>query len=122
MYDHIPVYQITYELLITISKITMSFPKEYKYTFGERLQNYSIDSLAEITLATNEFENTQKIRHIKNAKKSIALIKVIMRACNEINILSHTAYTNIMNSLFDISKQLDNRYNAIYKKQNPKNG
>lgn len=122
MYDHIPVYQSTYELLISISKITISFPKEYKYTFGERLQNYSIDSLAEITLATNEFENSQKIIHINNAKKSIALVKVIIRACNEINIISHTAYTNIINSLFDISKQLDNRYNAIYKKQNPNNG
>lgn len=116
MYDHIPVYQSTYELLISVTKITTSFPKEYKYTFWERLQNYSIDSLAEITLATNEFENKQKLKHIDNAKKSVALVKVIMRACNSINIISHTAYTDIMNSLFDISKQLDSRYNAIYKK------
>lgn len=121
MYDHIPVYQSTYELLISVTKITTSFPKEYKYTFWERLQNYSIDSLAEITLATNEFENNQKLKHIDNAKKSVALVKVIMRACNEINIVSHTAYTDIMNSLFNISKQLDNRYNAIYQKQNTKN-
>ncbi|MDR2416012.1 MAG: hypothetical protein LBD75_05405 [Candidatus Peribacteria bacterium] len=50
-YDQLPVYKASFDLLITISTSVKSFPREYKYTFGERLQNAALDTVTEITLA-----------------------------------------------------------------------
>jgi len=37
-YDHLPVYKISYELLILIFRITKDFSREYKYTIGQEVK------------------------------------------------------------------------------------
>ena len=40
----INTYQATFELLVAMSKAVISFAREYKYTFGERIINYTLDT------------------------------------------------------------------------------
>ena len=38
-YQHLPIYKMTYELLLKVMNITKNFPKEFKYTLGEKLKD-----------------------------------------------------------------------------------
>lgn len=105
-YDHLPVYQDSFEILTILSRLVVSFPKEYKYTFGERLQNYALNVLVEISLASLSTNTKEKSEHLVEAKKNIELIKIIWRACNSVGILSHNQYANHLTLLVTISKQL----------------
>jgi len=36
-YEHLPIYKQTYDLLLRIMTATKNFPREYKYTLGQKL-------------------------------------------------------------------------------------
>lgn len=38
-YRHLPIYQVTYELLQRSTAIIKDFPREYKFTIGQKLQD-----------------------------------------------------------------------------------
>lgn len=42
-YKHLPIYKTTYTLLELIVKKTKEFPKDFKYSLGEKLFNECID-------------------------------------------------------------------------------
>ena len=102
----IDTYQKIFELLIAMSKATLSFARIYRYTFWERIINYTLDATAEIFLAKDAFKPEQKIKHINNALKSIALLCVIRKTCWEIPNLSTNIYLEQIENITLISKQL----------------
>ncbi|MBO7095260.1 hypothetical protein J6V86_03700 [bacterium] len=57
-----------------MSKAVISFAREYKYTFGERIINYTLDATAEVYLAKDAYRSKEKIEHIDKSLKSIALL------------------------------------------------
>ena len=102
----VDTYQSAYELLVAMSKAIISFAREYKYTFWERIINYTLDTTAEVYLAKEAFWSKEKIEHIDKALKSIALLWVIWKACWEIPNLSINVYTSQLENIANISKQL----------------
>ena len=102
----IDTYQAAYELLVAMSKAILSFAREYKYTFWERIINYSLDTTAEVYLAKEAFWSKEKIEHIDKALKSIALLWVIWKACWEIPNLSTNIYIDQLDNITNICKQL----------------
>ena len=51
----VDTYQYTFELLVNMSKAIISFAREYKYTFWERIINYTLDATTEVYLAKDEY-------------------------------------------------------------------
>ena len=102
----VDTYQSTFELLVTMSKAIVSFAREYKYTFWERIINYTLDTTAEVYLAKDAYWSNEKIEHIDKALKSIALLWVIRKACWEIPNLSINIYIDQLENITTISKQL----------------
>lgn len=102
----VDTYQAVFELLVIMSKSVLSFAREYKYTFWERIINYTLDATAETYLAKDAFRSKDKIIHIDNALKSIALLWVLRKACWEVPNLSINVYTSQMENITTISKQL----------------
>ena len=43
IYNELPVYKATYDLLLKMFRFTKDFSKEYKYTVGESLKKETID-------------------------------------------------------------------------------
>lgn len=37
-YQHLPIYKVTYELLQQITKVTKDFPRDFKYSLGDKLR------------------------------------------------------------------------------------
>jgi len=42
-YEHLPIYKQTYDLLLRIMTATKNFPREYKYTLGQKLKDEVIE-------------------------------------------------------------------------------
>lgn len=99
-------YQSSFELLVAMGKAVISFAREYKYTFWERIINYTLDATAEVFLAKDAYWSKEKIEHIDKALKSIALLWVLRKACWEIPNLSINVYVEQMENITNISKQL----------------
>ncbi len=102
----VDTYQDTFELVVAISKASISFAREYKYTFWERIIDYSLDTITEVYLAKDEFKPEKKVDHINNALKSLALLDILWKTCWEIPNLSTNVYTEQMENIAKIKKHL----------------
>ena len=120
-YDHLPVYQNCFELLIYMCTTIHSFPREYKYTFWENIQKYTSECLSEISLATMTWNISEKLIHIENSRKQIELLKLYRRVCKEVNILSNNDYISQLNNMVNISKQI-NWWMSFCKNKDTKDG
>ena len=45
-YQHLPIYKQTYDILLRVVTATKDFPREHKYTLGQRLK----DELTELVV------------------------------------------------------------------------
>lgn len=64
LYNELPVYKATYDLLLGIFTFTKDFSKEYKYTVGESLKKETIELLTLIYLFSHS-QNLSKSFFIK---------------------------------------------------------
>jgi len=44
-YKHLPIYKTTYELLEMVTLRTRNFPRDFKYSLGDKIRNECIERL-----------------------------------------------------------------------------
>jgi hypothetical protein len=103
-YNHLPIYKKSYELFQEIFFAAMEFPREYKYTLGEKLQKETMDTVLWIYKANS---NEDKTPYIENILERIQAIELILRLCQDIKILSLKKYTQIILLAENISCQAE---------------
>lgn len=59
-YEHLPIFQKTYQLTLAIYRATGNFKREYKYTLGEKLKNIS-GGLLDLIAGVNRLDNKREL-------------------------------------------------------------
>ena len=102
-YNHLPIFQLGYKLTLEIYKTTCKFPREYKYTLGQKLKEISAEFLDFVVIA-NSLEI--KLPAIKEAEIRLDRLKIHTRLAYDLKIINLGKYEEIFRSLEDLSKQL----------------
>lgn len=103
-YLHLPIYRKTYELFQEVFAIAKNFPREYKYTLGEKLQKEMIEMVVKIYEANN---NEDKRRYIENILERIQIVELLLRLCRDMKIVSLKKYSQAVFIIEDISRQAE---------------
>ena len=102
-YDHLPVYRTTYDFLIQTFGVVKEFPKEYKYTLGDKIKNEIIELIANVYRA-----NTQKEKGdtIQQARENTEILRLYIRLLKDLRIIGLEKFISLNLSIESISKQL----------------
>ena len=68
-YQHLPIYKLTYDLLLRIMQVTKNFPREYRHTLGQKLKEEIIELVVMIYKA-----NTAKKSWVHNGYMTNAIL------------------------------------------------
>jgi hypothetical protein len=101
----------SYDILSKLCGLISKFSKDFKYSFWEKIENYAVDTVAEISLTTKVFWFDEKIQHLSTAKKDIEIINVLLKVCHDSNKISHKDYDEIDNDLNELFNQITKREN-----------
>lgn len=93
-YNHLTIFQKSYDLLVRIYQEVHNFPREYKYTLGGKLQNVCLKLLDEIIIANSERD---KIPYLKRVNQHLDRLRIYIRLCYSFLIA---------NSLFLLSSKI----------------
>jgi hypothetical protein len=104
MYDELPVYKSTYDLLIAIFKFSRGFSKEYKYTVGETLKKETIELLVLIYRANSRYD---KQAVLQTAREQIELIRLMIRLMKDMRQITLEQFVAINIVVETVSKQLN---------------
>ena len=102
-YEHLPIYRKTYLLIKEIYQITQQFPKTYKYSLGEEIQNKTwrlLDLIIEI--------NSLKEKHPKINELTLEFdkLKLRIRFAFEIKLIPEKRFINLQKQIAEIGNMI----------------
>ena len=63
-YQHLPIYKQTYDLLLRTMTATKDFPREYKYSLGQKIKDELMELVVLIYRANSAIDKRQHIESI----------------------------------------------------------
>jgi len=115
LHYELPVYKVTYDMLIEIFKFTKNFSKEFKYTVGESLKKQTIDLMVLIFRANSRKD---KRAVLQEARELIEVIRLLIRVMKDLKQINLQSFIQINEKVENVSKQLTSWQKAM--KQQPK--
>lgn len=103
IYENLPVYKTSYDLLIWIFQMIKGFPKEYKYSLGDKIKNETIELISNIYKANLQKEKKDRL---SIARENIELIRLYVRICKDLKVINIAKFIEINLLIESISKQL----------------
>lgn len=103
MYDELPVYKATYDLLLAIFMFTGNFKKEFKYTVGESLKKETIELLTLIYRANSRYDKNEVLQA---AREQIEVIRLLIRLMKDMHQIGIEKFVQVNQSVENVSKQL----------------
>ena len=101
----LPIFHSAYQLLLSVHARTGKFPKQDRYTIGERLQVLAMDFLGFIIRA-NAARGDGRRELLSEASVTLDLFKVMLRLANDTKALPEKGYLDLANQSREIGRQL----------------
>jgi len=83
-YHHLPIYKLTYDLLLRVMQITKNFPREYKYTLGQKLKDEIIELIVMIYKANTAKDKSHYIEMILERVQVVQLLMVVSQSLTKL--------------------------------------
>jgi hypothetical protein len=101
-YQHLPIYKLTYDLLVRTMTATKEFPREYKYTLGQKMKDEIIELVVLIYRANSAAD---KRSHIAAIIERVQVIQLLMRLSHDIKILTRRHYAALAEMTDSLARQ-----------------
>jgi len=109
LYDELPVYRDVYALILKVYEYTREFPREYRYTLGQDLKRDSMVLVRSIYRANKAREKREFLEAFLD---DFELLKLELRVCVDMKILSMKKQAELATLMVSIGKQVTGWRNA----------
>ena len=110
LYDQLPVYKASYDLLVAIFGFSRSFTREYKYTIGEKLKSETVDMITNIYRANCRGDKKDLLQR---ARENIEVVRLYMRLLRDLNQVSIRNFVEVNEQIENVSKQLAGWHKSV---------
>ncbi len=111
----LPVYKVSYELLLYSFKLMKNLTREYKYTIGEKLKNEIMDLLMNVYRANKIKNNSIKIEKVENALENIEVIRLLFRLLHDLHEINMKEHIKVNVDIENVRRQLIGWENVLKK-------
>jgi hypothetical protein len=101
-YQHLPIYKQTYDILLRTMVATKDFPREYKYSLGQKIKDELIELVVTIYRANSAAD---KVRHIESILERVQAIQLMMRLSHDMHILPRRHYAALSEMTDSLARQ-----------------
>jgi len=102
-YAHLPVFQKGYDLNLEIYRTTHNFPREYKYSLGQKLKEISGELLDLIVIANSKED---KEPYFPEIGMRIERLRIQLRTAYDLKIIESRRLEFLNRLLEEISRQI----------------
>lgn len=103
IYDNLPVFKASYDLLLEIYRLSENLKRDYRYTLGENLKQETMAMMVGIYKA-NSMED--KTTLLGEAREKLVAVKLYIRLLHDLKQLSVKQFALLCVHTESISKQL----------------
>ena len=103
-YQHLPVFQAIYDLILEIHNRADNFPRIHRYSIGEKIKNIGFD-LLDLVIKANSVKD--KGAYLQEAEDVLEKLKIYIRLCFDLKILSSKGFEFLIRKMDEIGRQLN---------------
>jgi hypothetical protein len=103
-HEHLPIYKQSYELLQQAVHVSKDFPREFKFTVGQRLRDEILQLLVLIYRANSQID---KAVVIAETLENILVVELLIRLCHDLRILPKKHYASLVLLTESLAKQAE---------------
>ena len=103
-HEHLPIYKLSYELLVQVVQVTKEFPREFKFTLGQRLRDEVIELLVLIYRANSQKDKAPVISELL---ERILVVELLVRLCHDLRILTRKHYAALVQMTVSLARQAE---------------
>lgn len=103
LYENLPVYKVSYDLLMQVYRLSSNMERTYRYTLGERIQTEMTELMLNIYRANSVYNKTV---HIQTARENITVVRLLFRVAHDSNQIGIKPFISVNEQIESISKQL----------------
>jgi len=111
-YNHLPVFQKGYDLNLEIFRTTHNFPREYKYSLGQKIKEIASELLDTIIIANSKED---KGPYFPEIKIKIERLRIQIRVAYDLRAIKSNRLEFLNRILEDISRQVLGWENWFFK-------
>ena len=109
IYDNLPVYKTTYDLLLNLFNVCQNMERDYKFTIGEKLKNETVELIINVYRANSRAE---KADYIQKARENTEVVRLLLRLLNDLKQMNLSHFVELNEKLESTSKQLSAWFNS----------
>ena len=109
IYDNLPVFKASYDLLLEVYDVCEKIPRGYKYTLCEKLKDEVMEMMVDIYEAN---ATTEKKPSIRSAKQCLVKAKLYIKLLHDLKQISTKRLASISDKTETVSKQLSSWHNS----------
>ena len=103
-YQHLPIFQAVYDLILEIHKRVDNFPRIHRYSIGEKIKNLGFD-LLDFIIQANSVKD--KVNYLQQAENILEKLKIYIRLCFDLKIISCKGFEFLNRKMEEIGRQLN---------------
>ena len=103
MKQDLPAIQLCHDLLADLLPRLGKFPKEYKFTLGNRISSDSLDVLEFLVDAAYSSDKAELLR---SANARLARVRHLLRLARDLGPLSNKGYEHVMKLVVELGQQI----------------
>lgn len=100
-YEHLSIFQKSFDLMVRIYQETHNFPREYKYGLGQKIKDVCSELLDWIIIANSEKE---KRPYLQKVNQQVDRLRIYVRLCRFLNIISKRKYEVLSKFIDEIGR------------------
>jgi hypothetical protein len=98
----LPIYKLTYDLLTLVTQATRNFPKDYKFSLGQKLREECIDMVVYIYRANS---SKNKAQYLQILLERLEVVNLIMRLCKDLRLFTVKQFSSMVEITDSLGRQ-----------------
>lgn len=110
VYNNLPVYKTTYDLLLQLFKVCQNMERDYKFTVGENIKKEVIELIMNVYRANSRRD---KSALLASARENAEVVRLLLRLLQDMKQVKLETFVDINVKLESVSRQLAAWANSI---------
>ena len=102
-YKHLPIYKATYNLLEAITRVTRHYPKEFKFSLGQKLRDEAVELVVFIYKA-NGFRR-DRAQYLQAVLERLQVIELLLRLSKDMRLVNVKQFASTVEATDSIGRQ-----------------
>lgn len=112
-FEKLEVWQKSHQFVLSVYKITRSFPKEELYALTNQLRRSASSVPANIVEGNEKKSIKEYIQFLYTAKSSLAEAKYHLLLAQDLGYISNITFNELLNNINEIGKMLNGLINYL---------